>query len=1381
MAVDRWQMNRAGIFNFWYYDDQEFQLEEGRLILRGANGSGKSVTMQSFLPLVLDGDKRPHRLDPFGSRDRRIEYYLLGDAESDITDRTGYLWMEFIHPGKQLYKTIGIGLRARRGTPRVAFWGFLLDDGRRINVDFWLYDRILWLEQKVKQPLSRRVLEEKIGSGGQVVQEQAVYRDMVNKALFGFHDSEAFQDLLQLMVQLRSPKLSKDFKPSSIYEILTQALPPLLEEELRPLSEVLEDMDQIADRLDEIALHRREMVKLQAAYDKYNRFLLFEHANRLIDCSHVFDQFQAKVDNTSRERKQAVEEKEQAEQRLTEVEYRLQEIDAELEVLHKHEAINKQHELEIAQTRLDETNQHLKMARERISQRQRRLNKLQQEHAETTRQMEIWLAEQYDQLAHLEELAREAEFAEHDVYHRYWHQEIPEDDRWRGPWRRDLAAHRQAVEMALKTAQAERELARQVQEIERELGDARKERDLAERERVEAEQLIEIEKESLREQLVEWKQGLRILAVSDEVLRESLRALTELDAEKRDYSPVRQPAVQGYEQKRQEILERRMALLQKRKQTEEEREQLKREKEAWESSREPEPKRSEARSKARASRPDGTGAPLYEVCEFAPELDDEKKARVEEALERAGLLDAWITPDGRVGRLQEDEEEVWLIPAPQSLGYTLADALIPTPSPESGLKVETIDAVLRTFLWEETEGTEPPDWSETGERAVLSAGGGFRIGPLTGISAKKERAEYIGKETRRRTRLLEINRLQNEIAACDEQLRVLDAQLAELKVEEMEIRAELERFPADETLQRAFERFLKAMYRLEELLKQEERIHKRFKEKKAIWRNLQQELAERTAGWTRIKREKDLQDAVRLCHIYESMISELHSIWRRYRDATQGITRLQEEEAEVKEAIETDEILQEELEEQRRGLKAQVERLNRLIEELGISDLNAQIRQLKEERKHLIQQGKKVREEKENASARVERLTERLNQHQEELKHRAAQLELAFNRWHHEMGRALVSDWREAYRPDGKKEESLRLCKEISRTYANTLGNRTRESVTNSLLDEFNTVRHILADYALEAIDEEETGRIIIVSMRDRTNPQPPSVLLDELSLWEEEQRSLLSEKDRELYEEIILRSVGKAIRHRIQRAEQWVRQMNRMMAERNTSSGLRLKLEWVPKPAQNEQQLDTETLVHLLKRDAHRLHEAEIEKIITHFRSYIAYAKQEAQEERDSLRKYIYEILDYRHWFQFVLYHRKGEQAGYRELTDSKFNVLSGGEKAMAMYIPLFAAMFSRYTDARNDAPKIISLDEAFAGVDEENMRDMFKLLTEMGFDYMMTSQVLWGCYDTVPSLAIYEIYRPKNVDFVTLFRYRWNGRYREYVEDNEHELQLEQSEYGI
>lgn len=82
---NQWQLHRAGLFNFWYYDEEEFNFSNGKLLLRGSNGSGKSVTMQSFIPVLLDGRKSPDRLDPFGSRARKMEDYLLGEKE--VVDR----------------------------------------------------------------------------------------------------------------------------------------------------------------------------------------------------------------------------------------------------------------------------------------------------------------------------------------------------------------------------------------------------------------------------------------------------------------------------------------------------------------------------------------------------------------------------------------------------------------------------------------------------------------------------------------------------------------------------------------------------------------------------------------------------------------------------------------------------------------------------------------------------------------------------------------------------------------------------------------------------------------------------------------------------------------------------------------------------------------------------------------------------------------------------------------------------------------------------------------------------------------------------------------------------------------------------------------------
>ena len=38
---NRWQMNRMGFVNFWLYDNEIFDFENGKILIRGTNGSGK--------------------------------------------------------------------------------------------------------------------------------------------------------------------------------------------------------------------------------------------------------------------------------------------------------------------------------------------------------------------------------------------------------------------------------------------------------------------------------------------------------------------------------------------------------------------------------------------------------------------------------------------------------------------------------------------------------------------------------------------------------------------------------------------------------------------------------------------------------------------------------------------------------------------------------------------------------------------------------------------------------------------------------------------------------------------------------------------------------------------------------------------------------------------------------------------------------------------------------------------------------------------------------------------------------------------------------------------------------------------------------------------
>ena len=223
---------------------------------------------------------------------------------------------------------------------------------------------------------------------------------------------------------------------------------------------------------------------------------------------------------------------------------------------------------------------------------------------------------------------------------------------------------------------------------------------------------------------------------------------------------------------------------------------------------------------------------------------------------------------------------------------------------------------------------------------------------------------------------------------------------------------------------------------------------------------------------------------------------------------------------------------------------------------------------------------------------------------------------------------------------------------------------------------------------------------------------------------------------------------------------------MNELMESMNTSSGLSFSLRWSSKKAETEEQLDTKELVELLKQDGNLLKEADLNKLSEHFRSKIAQARRKLEDkgQNQTFHSIMREILDYRKWFEFKLYFIK-TGGNKKELTNNAFYQFSGGEKAMAMYVPLFSAVYAKYEGAKKECPRIVSLDEAFAGVDEKNIRDMFRLLNELDLNYVINSQILWGDYDTVPSLSISELIRPDNADYVTVLRYNWNGKVRELV----------------
>ena len=263
------------------------------------------------------------------------------------------------------------------------------------------------------------------------------------------------------------------------------------------------------------------------------------------------------------------------------------------------------------------------------------------------------------------------------------------------------------------------------------------------------------------------------------------------------------------------------------------------------------------------------------------------------------------------------------------------------------------------------------------------------------------------------------------------------------------------------------------------------------------------------------------------------------------------------------------------------------------------------------------------------------------------------------------------------------------------------------------------------------------------------------------------EQQNLLSEQDEALYKQIIMNSIGATISAHIYDAERWVSQMNAIMAQSETSSGLRFHLSWKPDvdAADAAGGENLREVVRLLHADPGALTEEDRGKLMDFFKNRVDQARAIADvddKSADAWSPAVRDMLDYRQWFAFQLSYDKGEKIRRRQLTDRNFFQFSGGEKAMAMYAPLFSAAYSRYQEAAPDAPRLITLDEAFAGVDEQNMRDMFRLVESMHFNYIMNSQAVWGEYDVVPELNIYSLMRPLNAPFVTLVKFHWDGRMR-------------------
>jgi hypothetical protein len=214
---------------------------------------------------------------------------------------------------------------------------------------------------------------------------------------------------------------------------------------------------------------------------------------------------------------------------------------------------------------------------------------------------------------------------------------------------------------------------------------------------------------------------------------------------------------------------------------------------------------------------------------------------------------------------------------------------------------------------------------------------------------------------------------------------------------------------------------------------------------------------------------------------------------------------------------------------------------------------------------------------------------------------------------------------------------------------------------------------------------------------------------------------------------------------------------MNDELEARPTSTGMRLRLVWKPRedgPAGLPAARD-----RLLRQTSDAWSEDDRAAVGAFLQTRIAEVR--ARDTAGTWLEHLTEALDYRGWHRFLIERHQNGQ--WRSATGPA----SGGERVLAASVPLFAAAASHYRSAGNQyAPRLVTLDEAFAGVDDNARAKYLGLLAAFDLDVVMTSEREWGCYPEVPGLAISQLSRVDGVAAVLVTNWEWDGAGRSRVD---------------
>lgn len=1318
--MNRYKINKIGLLNYWLYDEEEFNFCDGKLLLRGSNGSGKSVTMVSFFPLLFDGNKNPERFDTFGSRDRKIEDYVL-PMDSDINESISYLYMEFYKKSENKYLIIGIGLKAIRNR-NVDFWGFAITDNRRINDGFLLYK-----DKARKIPLTKRECESAIGQGGEFVTTNKDYKAMINRLLFGFENESMYTELINLMLQLRSPKLSKDYKPTRLVEILSSVLEPISDKDIEVMSSTIETMNEYKEKIDDLKEETKVIKLLKNNFYDYSNIILFNK------CSNYLKSL-----DTLKENKDV-----------------LNELNNDLESLHnnihKETKLLTEYKLELENKRLEESKfsnntlnslideensfkEKLKVSLINEEKKEESINKKEEQRNNILTEIKKSEDKVYKIDKKVKEINEEVQLLISELPFRVLNNIANLDD---------YIKNKKDIIINIKPIIKEKE------KLEEKLDDSK-------RKLHRLENIIDNKKEEqakLTKNIIEESDNIinlytkmlhnKVLTITNNTINDFSSIVHEIrsDAQVKIEKIINDIYYLKYDELIKNKNDYKISIREKEKELKILKDNLNNLSEIFENNVFESDKKNYFINNGYECKY------LYELIEFKSNINKNTARNIENAMRSLGLLHTLVFLDNTNLSVKSFNNL-----------KSVNDSLLKYFNIVDSKYENEVKNILSSI-------------SSIKKDTFITEDGTYQMGILGGCKNDSYESIFIGSDIRKKF-------LSKEEKIIKDKILIIEHEIDNYYGFVNNINDNLSILEKEKNIKIDFKKYQDYIIALRKIDFEIQEIRNNIIEEDELEKKYTNSINELIIKLEMIK--FDYQGQFNSDYILK-IEHDLNNLSYKYSDFKTFELILNEQKENLLSYKLNLEIVENDLDDLRVELTTIMAQVNHY--KLSISKIIEQINQdkykgIKEKLEIIKSRIKYLEDEIINKEKLLTSLNKDIEINSDTIKVINAKIieeeivtKCLYDVFMMEYNLGY-SSYKEELRDIKSWFRGFKLEKNKALNDANdNFNDRINEylfklqNYAGKKVYRFDNLEDNVSSYTSDEKIQEKLKEILINAKRTDLEFRYKNGTLynilelsDALTMNLEETEDLLKESDRKLFEDLLLNNIGDSIREKIRASKIWVSEVKSIMEKMQTSSGLSFSLSWSGKNRDNEEELDTKDIVSIFEGSAQSLKDEDTQKIIKHFRSKI---KLEEEKYEDNDRNYINiirDVLDYRKWFSFKLFYRKGNSLK-KELTDKEFSKFSGGEKAIGMYVPLFAGINAKFNSARNDSPRIIALDEAFAGVDDMNIEDCFRILESLDLDYILTSQILWGDYKTIKSLAINELHHLQNSNVVSILRYKWDG----------------------